>query len=356
MTGAEPVDALPDGYSETAGFMLTPETREALGELDLGDGPASYPAARRALLLDRDGIAVDGQLVEHLRSSGLDVVLAPGEGWSAMMQEPGLGRPPLATFRQVDQWLSEAGPGPVDAAAELEAPIAATDVLELEIDGRAIRETPLTVFHPYGDLFCILSEPVDEPTADVTGVLLNAGAVRRVGPNRMWVEMSRRWAARGVPTLRVDLGGIGDSGGDATCYYEVPGFYVPELASHVSAILDMLEERGSGRFALGGMCAGAYWAFQFALRDQRVAAAYMVNPSYLFWDSLLVAVREARLVRRLKRAVTWRRIFTGKVPLSRMIELVRYFFRRWILDAPGVVEKDRGGRSRPAGRRRPTRG
>jgi alpha/beta superfamily hydrolase len=31
----------------------------------------------------------------------------------------------------------------------------------------------------------------------------------------MWVEASRRWAALGVATLRIDLEGIGDADGDA---------------------------------------------------------------------------------------------------------------------------------------------
>ena len=42
-------------------------------------------------------------------------------------------------------------------------------------------------------------------------VIFNAGAVHRVGPNRMTVTLARRLAAMGLPSLRFDLEGLGDS-------------------------------------------------------------------------------------------------------------------------------------------------
>ena len=58
-------------------------------------------------------------------------------------------------------------------------------------------------------------------TAPPTVVLLNAGIVHRVGPNRMHVLLARALAAAGIPSLRFDMSGIGDSpeptgGDDAT--------------------------------------------------------------------------------------------------------------------------------------------
>ena len=75
--------------------------------------------------------------------------------------------------------------------------------------------------------FGILAEPEGPPEApepvrtDTCVVFLNAGAVRRMGPNRMWVEAARRWAANGVPTVRVDVEGIGDATGDAAQYVDL---------------------------------------------------------------------------------------------------------------------------------------
>jgi alpha/beta superfamily hydrolase len=36
----------------------------------------------------------------------------------------------------------------------------------------------------------------------------------RSGPNRLTTAFARRWACAGVPSLRLDLRGIGDSDGD----------------------------------------------------------------------------------------------------------------------------------------------
>ncbi len=51
------------------------------------------------------------------------------------------------------------------------------------------------------------ARPTDRPAA----VILNAGIVHRVGPNRMFVTLARRLAAAGTFVLRFDLSGIGDS-------------------------------------------------------------------------------------------------------------------------------------------------
>ena len=42
-------------------------------------------------------------------------------------------------------------------------------------------------------------------------VLLNAGIIHRIGPNRLYVQLARRLASRGHAVLRFDLAGIGDS-------------------------------------------------------------------------------------------------------------------------------------------------
>jgi len=42
-------------------------------------------------------------------------------------------------------------------------------------------------------------------------VLLNAGVLHRVGPNRLYVKIARKLASAGFVVLRFDLSGIGDS-------------------------------------------------------------------------------------------------------------------------------------------------
>ena len=313
----------PDGQIETGGFLLIADTIARLREIDLA--ALSLPGAedRRILILERDGIDADEGLVDHLKATGASVSVARGEGYGSMMAHPQEARPPRRTFATVASWLREAPPGtgrPVEAGDHPESPAAT-----ISVEGARVRETPLSIEMPFGRIFGVLTEPMETPAADLCAVLLNAGALRRIGPGRMWVELARRWAARGVPSLRLDIEGIGDADGDATRYEDVKALYEPEFVGQVLAALDELDGRlGPRRYLLCGLCSGAYWAFHGALRDDRVKSAFLINPRVLYWDDALLAIREVRKTQRLLDASSWQRILRGDIGLSRVLELLRW--------------------------------
>ncbi len=305
----------PDGVLAAAGYVLTEETRAALTALDLT--AASVPV-RRALLLEREGMTVDPALRGHLEASGAEVEVAHGPGWAAMMAEPQAAVAPTKVFARVDAWL--AVPGPASSLPTRAAP-RPLDALDLP----GARETPFTL----NGLFGILTEPAGVPLAPVTAVLLNAGAQRRIGPNRMWVETARRWARRGVPTLRLDLSGFGDAAGDARRYTDVAELYVPELVTQVRSVLDALAGGGlPGDFALGGLCSGAYWAFHTALEDPRTTAALMLNPRVLYWQPGIDEEREARKAIKALQRESWRRLVRGEISLVHIPVIARALARR----------------------------
>jgi hypothetical protein len=128
--------------------------------------------------------------------------------------------------------------------------------------------------------------------------------------------------------VRLDLGGIGDSEGDAHSLAEIAEFYDPRFTAEVSAALDELERRGLGeRFAVVGLCSGSTWAFQAALADERIVGAFMINPRILFWDPAIDAARELRRTRLLVNPITWRRILRGEVSSARFAKFLRWIFR-----------------------------
>jgi dienelactone hydrolase len=326
--GLEQPPPLPHGELEAGGFLLTRETVEALGGLDLTALALDSASSRRVLLLERDGLAVDAQLKEHLEQAGARVTVAPGKGYAAMTSHPQTGRPPFDLIARVTAWLGDtASPAYHHAASRSQFPAGASESAELEVRGIRVREMPLTVEQPFGHLAGVLAEPVDSGSHGLCAVLLNAGAVRHIGPNRMWVEVARRWAARGIPTLRLDVEGIGDADGDTTPYVEDASMYKRELVPQVLAAVDILERRGLGeRFVLGGLCAGAYWSFHAALQDARVAAALMVNPAKFFWDPALAPSRDFRAL--LANPTSW-----SKMRREASRERVRGL-ALWMLAAP----------------------
>jgi len=318
---------IPEGSTWAGGFLLSAETTQALEKLDLRELAIPSDRVHRALLLDRAGISTDARLREHLTQAGVEVTVAPGTGYGAMMAKPHLARSPNDVFARVLAWV-EQPPLRATPAASRESfvrkhrDLRISDALELSIAGTPIRETPLTVQQPVGQLFGILAEPINADSGAPCAIMLNAGAIRRVGPNRMWVEAARRWATQGVPTLRLDLEGIGDADGNAESFTELAALYAPKLVDQVCAAIDTLEARGLGRrFILAGLCSGACWAFHGALRDERVSAAFMLNPRTLFWDPSLATVRDYR--RGLLRPSSWRSVLRGEVPVSRILALLR---------------------------------
>ena len=120
------------------------------------------------------------------------------------------------------------------------------------------------------------------PTASVeqnglpAAILLNAGIISRVGPNRVYVKIARNLARLGMPVLRFDLSGIGDS--------PVRRDHLPFYRSAVNETQDAMdyvtEATGAGQFVLMGICSGANLSYETARRDSRVVGAVLLNPRH----------------------------------------------------------------------------
>jgi pimeloyl-ACP methyl ester carboxylesterase len=119
-------------------------------------------------------------------------------------------------------------------------------------------------------------------------IVLNAGVLHRVGPHRLHVTLTRRLAGRGFASVRMDLGGIGDSvaSSDATTFRE------SAVADTRAAMTSLGESLGAQRFVIFGVCAGADNAIATALVDERVIGIVLVDAAvYATPRSLLRQVR-----------------------------------------------------------------
>jgi alpha-beta hydrolase superfamily lysophospholipase len=354
---APPSDPADEGTLVANGYLLSAATVAELQRLDLREVRPSAPTLSRALLLGRDGLKVHSALSEVLERAGAEVTVADGPGYGAMMVEPQDARTPIEVFERVGSWLEggeSRGAASLTPRAEQEEPVApepvVTDPLEepsapapavsceltaheemvLHCSGVALRERPVFLDGPNGQrLFAVLTEPLDGHR-ELSALLVNAGPQRRTGPNRMWVEIARRWAARGVATLRLDAAGIGDSDGDASVLARNAEFYKPEYVAQTRAALETMAARGlPPRFLALGLCGGAYWSAHAALADERVAAVVMLNPRTLVFDEWRHTVRRTRLLKaKLTRAATWRKVLRGEIKLARHIELGRTLLGR----------------------------
>lgn len=130
----------------------------------------------------------------------------------------------------------------------------------------------------------------------VVALLTNSGVIPRCGPNRMNVRLAREFAAMGIPSIRFDLSGLGDSSRPAQ-----PKPMMEQWLADCQAIMDEAERRhGCNRFLMIGFCSGAELAHLLAMQDKRLRAA-------LLWDMYAYPTLRSRmrfLIFRLQR-VGW---------------------------------------------------
>jgi pimeloyl-ACP methyl ester carboxylesterase len=178
--------------------------------------------------------------------------------------------------------------------------------------GPRVRETAL-LFGADKSLVGVISDPpavtgvavaAGAPTNAPALVLLNAGLLHRVGPNRLYVKLARRLAAAGFVVARFDLSGVGDSAaaGERSDFGE-------RAVAETRACMDLLaSSRGVQRFVVGGLCSGADNALLVAGQDERVAGLALLEPvSAPSAGQVLHSYRD-----RLRSPKSWLRLLTGR--------------------------------------------
>ncbi|RIX84818.1 hypothetical protein [Acidovorax cavernicola] len=123
-------------------------------------------------------------------------------------------------------------------------------------------------FGPGDALMGMLTVPAQQVPAPVACLMFNMGANHRVGPRRINVKLAHVLAARGVSSLRFDLGGVGDSDALDT------GPDLQTRAVHsLQAAMDLAQGvLGIRQFAVVAMCSGVEHAMSAAAVDARLVA------------------------------------------------------------------------------------
>lgn len=310
-------ESAPEGSLEVDGQLLSRETLaelEALGECEL------HRAPRRALVISRDSGQAPSSLAARLAEAGAEIQEDSGGRWGSFVSHPTKARLPEEIAAAVGRWLSAGSPQPTVGTDSKSAELGET--VELEIDGRQVLERSLSIETQFGDLFGILAMPAEEPASDVCGVFLNAGALRTIGPNRLWTERARAWAAEGVPSLRLDFADIGEGGGDPSGIPPGADYFSPRFQAQVAAALEALADLGLGRrILLAGLCSGGYHGLRTALLDERVVSVVMINPSVIVWRPGFFEEQEMHAnVSYLGEGKRLKKLLRGEIGAKRILE------------------------------------
>ena len=316
-----------EGALESAGFVMTAQTLESLRKIDL---TTLRPKAGRVLLLDRDDLAPDTSLREHLESCRIPTDAMRTSGWSGMMAEHQFTVVPDAALDAIVAWVEKGSDYFSKTKSNLTPFHSHSTKFEFQPEEGAaarIEERPCRLGAD-GHLFGILTHPAVAQQRPAI-VLFNAGAVHHVGPNRIYVTIARNLAAMGFPCLRFDLEGIGDSvrrspGRENHPYPETA------LADAGAAIAHLRETCGYRSFVAMGLCSGAHTAFHagLALEHDALREVILINPLTFYWAEgmSLETTRNFEDAVAYKRSMRdpqrWLKLLRGGVNVRRLLQVI----------------------------------
>jgi pimeloyl-ACP methyl ester carboxylesterase len=297
----------PEDLHEVVGFAQSAQTRAALSAIDLLKLPKPAPAM---LVIDRDDRAPNDKYVAALRELGVAVEHQRLPGYVEMMLDPHKAIVP-------DQILAAA-----IAFASARPAMVTRPAPRVELAARAsfadVTEEVVTIDRHLTAITCTRGTPKRAV------ILLNAGAVYRIGPNRLYVELAR--TLPDTLAIRVDQSGLGDSrtrSGDDNVVYS------DHAVADVGAVIAWARAKGAREVAIVGLCSGAYHAIKVALAHA-VETIVPINPLTFFWkpgmplDFAAFRVTEDanRYKQNLRSAESWKKVLRGQVDLSRVARVV----------------------------------
>jgi exosortase A-associated hydrolase 1 len=150
-----------------------------------------------------------------------------------------------------------------------------------------------------------------ELPAAVGVVVVVGGPQYRVGSHRQFVRLTRALAEAGIPCLRFDYRGMGDSEGDARTFEEV-GADIAAAVTHLKLMAPSVD-----KVVLWGLCDGASAALMALASLTRIAGVIILNPWVRSDTSLDRVLVKHYYAERLFSREFWSKLVSGRVGVWR---------------------------------------
>jgi len=318
-----------DGMLVVQELRLSPEALCEIGTVDLRSLAITAPCA---IGVFAEATPVLSDCVAAWQGRGAQVTCEGFEGLEALLRPTFRNDEASADPAPIVDWLRRALP-PARARQASRSPQPA------RLTPPGCDETPLH-FGPHGALFGMLCRPAGRD-GDQVVLICNGGGDPHYGFARASVSLARHLAAEGIASLRMDFAGIGDSQAPDDADVHV---LEADRTGDIKAALDALEAIGYRRFAVQGLCAGAYHGFHAALADPRIGTLLLVNmPLFQFAnDGSLAFLNQAMqspadVLKRLRGLEGWKRVALLALRGELDIKLRMHMQAAWLVGRAGSL-------------------
>jgi pimeloyl-ACP methyl ester carboxylesterase len=318
--GRRPV---PGGGLMLEDLWLPAETVEAISRVDLRT--ARFGSVDRILVDAPDMSPLLSECAASWTGQGADTEIRDFRGLDALLRPAFMCHEEQVQTSRISDWLSARIP--TSPRAE---PVP-DPVWDTELELNDCVETPLR-FGARKHLFGMLCRPTLHETADFVIVIVNASGDPHYGFARAGTDLARQLAAAGLPTLRLDFDALGDSGVAGAAPSHV---FETDRRQNVAAAVDALAALGFRRFALQGLCSGAYHALHAALDDPRIDRLMLINLPLFQWHDgdaieLVEVATESRamVMRKVLRNANPRLLLRAFLGLDSTARTPRWFAQR----------------------------
>ncbi len=148
-------------------------------------------------------------------------------------------------------------------------------------------------------------------------VVVVGGPQYRAGSHRQFVLLARQLAPAGIPSLRFDCRGMGDSDGEFSGFEAIG----PDIAAAVDEF--SARETGVSEIVLWGLCDGASAILDYAHRDPRIKGLVLLNPWVRSEEGLARARIKHYYPGRLLTGEFWRKLARGGVDFGAALGQLR---------------------------------
>lgn len=310
-----------DTNEESGGFLLTGETVDAMKKLDLAK--LAKRGAESIFVIGRDDVPDDDKIAKAQAALGAVTKYEKLPGYAEMMVAPHKFVFPEAVYAAMRDWLDETSPSaPVPDTSEKPARAKGKPTARAYgVVASGVREEAMR-FGPSNGYVGVLTEPVDKARSQGKPLVIfsNTAGNYRIGPNRMYVEMGRKLAAAGIPSIRIDVSGIGDSLVWEDEAHNHP--YADQLVDDVRATIKHLTTtKRATQFGVAGLCSGAFVGYHSAVADPAITSLVLINLQIFRWEEGMsldvnpLANRDATeyYKRRLFAKEAWMKLLKGGV-------------------------------------------